>query len=68
MWEYRIFKTDRWWGIYKRKQQWNVLIVSYLNWHNLWTPHKTYAKIFYSEDAVVNALVTMKARDEKKSD
>ena len=69
MWEYRIYKTDLWWSIYKRKQSWKILLVSYLNWHNTRTPHKTYAKIFYNKEDAISALVIMRKKDgREKSD
>lgn len=66
--EYKIFKTDLWWGIYKRKYIGKILLVSYLNWHNMRTPNKTFAKTFYNQEDAVSALVVIKKKDENKSD
>ena len=68
MWEYKIYKTDLWWSIYRRKQIGKMLIVEYLNGHGAWTWNKQMAKTFYHEDDAVGALVINRHKDEKKSD
>ena len=68
MWEYKIYKTDLWWSIYRKKYVGKIIMVQYLNWHNLWTPNKISARIFYSEEDAVSNLALVKHKDEKKSD
>ena len=68
MWEYKIYKTDLWWSIYRKKEIWKLFYMQFLNWNNKWTTNKSYARIFYHREQAVSALVIMKAKDEKKSD
>ena len=66
--EYRIFKTDLWWSIYRKKQVGKLLFMQFLTWKNVWSLNKSYARIFYQREEAVGALIIMKAKDEKKSD
>jgi hypothetical protein len=66
--EYRIFKTDLWWSIYRKKQVGKLLFMQFLTWKNVWSLNKSYARIFYQRDEAVWALIIMKAKDEKESD
>lgn len=66
--EYRIFKTDLWWSIYRKKQLGKLLFMQFLTWKNVWSLNKSYARIFYQREEAVGALIIMKAKDEKKSD
>lgn len=61
-WEYKIFKNDLWYSIYRKKQGWKLLYVQYLNTYNQWSPIKTHSRVFYTEDSAVEALVIIKAR------
>lgn len=67
--EYKIFKTQLGYSIYRKKEEWKLLTVEFLNWHKERTPNKTIAKTFYHEEDAVSALTILKHRDEwKKSD
>ena len=44
------------------------MILQYLNWKWLWSPHKSYAKVFYDKDSAAEALVGIKCNEWKKSD
>lgn len=66
--EYKIYKTDLWWGIYRKKYVGSIMMLQYLNWHNLWGTNKTNAKTFYDREDALSVLVVMKTKDEKKSD
>jgi len=67
--EYRIIRSDLWWNIYRKKQIGRLMMLQYLNWKNLWTPNKSYAKTFYHREDAVSALVIIRKKDEwKKSD
>lgn len=68
MWEYKIYKTDLWWSIYRKMENWKFIYMQFLNWHNGWTTKKEYAKIFYHRDKAESVLIIMKARNEKESD
>lgn len=68
MYEYKIIRNDRWWIIYRKKEMWKLLLLQYLNWHNLWSPNKTYAKTFYKKDDAVDALIVIKSHEWKNSD
>lgn len=66
--EYKIYKTSLWYAIYRRKYVGKLLMVQYLNWHDLRSPNKNHARTFYNEDDAISALAIMKHKDEKKSD
>ena len=66
--EYKIYKTDLGYAIYRKKYVGKILMVQYLNWHNLRTANKDHARTFYTEESAVGALVIMKIKDGKKSD
>lgn len=63
--EYKIYKTDLGYGIYKRMQVWKLLFVYYLNWNNNWVSNKNAARTFYSRETAVSALLIMKRKDAK---
>ena len=66
--EYRIYKTWLWYAIYRKKHEWKILMLQFLNGDNTRSTNKTTAKTFYHEEDAVSALVLMKHKDEKKSD
>lgn len=66
--EYRIFKTDLWWSIYRKKQVGKLLFMQFLTWKNVWSTNKGYARVFYKREDAEECLVVIKAKDEKKSD
>ena len=68
MYEYKIIKTERGWILSRKKEMWRLMILQYLNWKWLWSPHKTYAKVFYDKDSAVEALVSTKCNEWKESD
>lgn len=68
MYEYKIIRTERWWILSRKKQMWRLMILQYLNWKWLWSPHKSYAKVYYDKDSVAEALVSIKCNEWKKSD
>ena len=66
--EYKIYKTDLGWSIYRKKHIGKMIMVQFLNWHDMWTPNKILARIFYNEEDAISALSIMKIKDGKKSD
>lgn len=66
--EYRIFKTDLWWSIYRKKQVGKLLFMQFLTWKNVWSTNKGYTRVFYKREDAEECLVVIKAKDEKKSD
>lgn len=66
--EYKITKSDLWYIIYRRKEEWKLIHVEYLNWHNHWTWNKTSAKTFYNKDDAVSALVIMRNKWQKEQE
>lgn len=44
------------------------MILQYLNWKWLWSPHKSYAKVYYNKDSAAEALVVIRQNESKKSD
>ena len=63
--EYKIFKNGLWYSIYRKKNEWKLIYIQYFNTYNLWSPIKSHAKVFYTEDSAVEALVIIKSRWEK---
>ena len=68
MWEYKIFKTDLWFWIYKKLEKDGFISIWFLAWDDKRTLRKDYAKTFYHRDDAMAALVIMKHKDERKSD
>lgn len=67
--EYKIFKTDLWWAIYRKKQVGSIVMMQYLNGNDLRTSKKILARTFYHREDAVSALVIQKRKDEwEKSD
>jgi len=62
MWEYKIYKTNLGYWIYRKKYVGSILLVQFLHANNLWGVHKSTAKTFYTKEAALSALVIMKAK------
>lgn len=68
MWEYKIYKTDLWYGVYRKKNLGKIVMMQYLTWHDTWCSNKILSKTFYHREDAVSALVIMKSHEWKKSD
>jgi hypothetical protein len=69
MYEYKIFRQELGWSIYRKKQIWKLMILQYLYSSGLRWPNKWLARIFYHKESALAALVVKKHQDEwKKSD
>jgi hypothetical protein len=68
MWEYKIIKTERGRILSRKKEMGRLLLLQYLNWKWLWSPHKTFAKVYYDKDSVAEALLVIRKDEWKKSD
>ena len=66
--EYKIIKIERGRIISRKKQMWKLILLQYLNWKGLWSPNKSFAKVYYDRDSVTEALVVIKSNEWKKSD
>lgn len=66
--EYKIYKTDLWWGIYRKKYVGKIMMVQYLNSHNLRWSNKGNARTFFQREDAVSALTIMKHKDGKDAD
>lgn len=66
--EYRIYKSDLGYGIYKKLEKDGRLSLWFLGSNEQWTLRKDFAKTFYHRDDAAAALVIMKHKDEQKSD
>ena len=66
--EYNVVRTELGWIISRKKEMWRLMMLQYLNGYWLWTPNKSSARIFYSEEKAVSARMVIKKREEKKSD
>ena len=63
--EYKIFRTDLWWWVYRKRQIGKLCIIRYLSWKWEWVSNKWNAKTFYEREKAVSALLVMKKRDRK---
>lgn len=68
MWEYKIFKTDLWFGIYKKREKDWKISLWFLAWGDKWTLRKDFARTFYHREDAISALALMRVKDEKKPD
>ena len=68
MWEYKIIRTERGRILSRKKEMGRLMMLQYLNWKWLWTPHKSFAKVFYDRDTAAENLVVIKSNEWKKSD
>ena len=66
--EYKIYKTDLWYSIYRKKYKWKLMMMQFLYWNESWGTNKTLAKIFYHKEDALSALTIMKAKDGKDTD
>ena len=65
--EYKIIKTERGRILSRKKEMGRLLLLQYLNWKWLWSPHKSYAKVYYDKDSAAEALVVIRQNEWKKS-
>ena len=66
--EYKIFKTDLWFWIYKKLEKDSFISIWFLAWWDKWTLRKEFARTFYHREDAISALVTIKAKDGKETD
>lgn len=64
--EYKIIKTERGRILSRKKEMWRLMVLQYLNWKGMRTPHKSFAKVYYDKDSVAEALVVIKSNEWKK--
>ena len=63
MWEYKIYKTNLGYWVYRKKNVWQILIVEFLHAKDKWGFHKSTAKTFYTKDDALSALTIMRVKD-----
>ena len=63
--EYKIYKSNLWYGIYKKKEENGVMELWFLWPRNMWTLKKDFARIFYHIETAMSTLVLMKIKDGK---
>ena len=66
--EYKIYKNDLWFGIYKKKEENWFISIWFLDWKGKWCLNKDYARTFFHREDAVSALSVMRARDGKEAD
>lgn len=62
--EYKIFKTDLWWWIYRKQQKDILFMLQYLSGKDTRVTNKTLARTFYNRDSAVAALVICRRKNE----
>ena len=45
-----------------------LMLLQYLNSHQLRVPNKWSARVFYTQESAISAMTAMKIKDKKKSD
>jgi hypothetical protein len=65
MWEYKIYKTNLGYWIYRKKYVGRILMIQFLHANDLRWTQKSTAKTFYTKDAALSALVIMKSKKEE---
>lgn len=66
--EYNVVRTELGRIISRKKEMWRLMILQYFNSYWVWTPNKSGARIFYSQEKAISARMVLKIREEKKSD
>lgn len=67
--QYKIFKTDLGFWIYKKIERENWLIsIRFLDWKDKRTLSKDHARTFYHREDAEWALIIMKHKDAKETD
>lgn len=66
--EYKIIRTEMWWIISRKKEMWRLILLQYLNSHQLRVPNKWSARVFYTQESAESWMIAMKIKDKKKSD
>jgi len=66
--EYKIFKTDLWFGIYKKREIEGRISLWFLGWDGKRVLRKDFSKTFYHREDAMAALVIMKTKDGKEAD
>ena len=60
--KYRIFKTDLWYWICRKKIIGKLRFVEYLDGYGAWTDIKDRARTFYTQDSAEDALVIVQRK------
>ena len=66
--EYKIFKTDLLFWIYKKLEKDGRISLWFLGWDGKRVLRKDFARTFYHREDAASALTLMKIKDGKKSD
>lgn len=61
--EYKIFKTDLWFSIYRKKENWKLITLQYLSWKDNRITNKTLARTFYHKEDALSTLVVVRRKD-----
>lgn len=68
MWEYKIYKTDLGYGIYKKREKNWIIQLWFLCAENKRKLDKRSARTFYHKEDAESALVIIKTKDKKDAD
>lgn len=66
--EYKIYKTDLGYWIYKKREKDWMLSMRFLDTKGKWTLKKDYARTFFHREDAVSALSIIKVKDGKDAD
>ena len=61
-WEYKILKSDLWYSIYRKREEWKLIYVEYLNWDGKWIINRDSARVFHTEDDVKSAFIVCRRK------
>ena len=65
--EYKIFKTELWYSIYRKKSVWELIVLQFLNGNDNRTTWKMAAKTFYTKESALSALASKRFKDGKEN-
>ena len=60
--EYKILKSDLWYSIYRKREEWKLIYVEYLNWDGKWVLSRDSARVFHTEDDVMSAFTVCRRK------
>lgn len=68
MWEYKIYKTDLGYWIYKKREKEGRISLWFLGSNDKRVLNKDHSRTFYHREDAMSALVIIKVKDGKNTD
>lgn len=68
MWEYKIYKTNLGYWVYRKKYVGSILLVQFLHANDLRWVHKSTARTFYTKDAAMGEIVSARLKEKSQEE